>query len=59
MTTRSEQTSEAKIIRSSVSGRVVSVTTDKGKSRASEASAKVVASASDKHSDALKRLVNR
>lgn len=59
MKTRDEKTSDAIIRRNSVSGRVVSVTTSKGVSRASDATGEVVAKVSKKHSEALKRLVNR
>lgn len=59
MKTRDEKMAGAVIRRNSGTGQVVSVTSSKGVSRASEVTGKVVAKVSNKHSDALKRLVNR
>lgn len=56
---RKDQTKDATIKRNPENGRLVSVTTSNGVSRASGISGKVVEKASEKHSDALKRLVNR
>ncbi len=54
-----EKLPDGEIIRDGASGRVLCVTTEKVTSRASKTSVEVVAKTSDKHRDALKRLVNR
>jgi len=54
-----EKLSDGEIIRDRTSGKVLSVTTNKVTSRVSDISVKVLAKTSQKHRDALKRLVNR
>jgi hypothetical protein len=59
METRDEKVAGAVIKRDPGNGKLVSVTSGKGVSRASDVTSEVVTKVSRKHSDALKRLVNR